>query len=64
LNINAWNIDARNIDARNIDADDINANNIDYHAVCFTYCKLKAKTIKGRHSRSRHFSLSDDLEIG
>jgi hypothetical protein len=73
-NINACNIDAcdikaldisaRDIEALNINAFNIDADNIDYHAVCFTYCKLKAITIKGRLSKSRHFSLTDDLEIG
>jgi hypothetical protein len=63
FDIKAWNINADDIKARDIKALDINANNIVYNAVCFTYYKLKAKTIKGTHSKSRHFSLSDDLEI-
>ena len=61
--IEAADIDARDIEARNIEAGDINAGDISYYAVCFTYRRLKCKSIHGRRENSKHFCLDGEIEI-
>lgn len=56
--IKAWNINAYNINAYNINAWDICANDITYFALCFAYNNIECKSIKGRITNAKHFSLN------
>ena len=68
FDIDAWNISAFNIKAWDIIANDINANNINahnisYYAVCFAYCNIRCKSIKGEKENHKHFVLDGVLDV-
>lgn len=61
--IKAFNIKAWDIIANDINANNINAHNISYYAVCFAYCNIRCKSIKGEKENHKHFVLDGVLDV-
>lgn len=62
-NITATNITTRNIDARNIEGTVIEALNIIFYSVCFAEYDIVCKSIKGRRTHAKYFSLDGNVII-